>query len=239
MREHPVTDEDIVLEIAAVASRESLLQEFEEIENDPNAGDISSEGAESLHSSVMHGFSQYRKRQARKRALRRGIGRAACLVLLLIFASFAAMRVDAARIAVANYMIKTFPQFSEIHYDAHSNALPPLGWQLPYYPTWLPEGTRVVRLQTEDANNYYIWYMDRDGYEFHFAVFPAANQPYAYDTENMEQEEISVNGITAIFAYDRQRNIHTLILPMAENVIMIRGKLSEYDIKTIAEKIHM
>lgn len=54
----------------------------------------------------------------------------------------------------------------------------------------------------------------------------------------MEQEEIDINGFVAILSYDKQRNVHTLIVPMLESVIMIRGQLSENDITKIAERIN-
>ena len=237
-KQDPITDEDIIVEIAAIASRENTIREFEKIANDPDAPDLSLEAAESLHQSVMADFARYRKKQAKKKAARRALRVAACFAVLVVSLSFVLIQVDAARVAVVNYVIKTFPQYSEIHYDVESNAYPPLGWKSPYYPTWLPEGTRVVRIQIEDGKNHYIGYKDRDGYEFQFCVFSAAAEYPAYDTENMEQEEIDINGFVAILSYDKQRNVHTLIVPMLESVIMIRGQLSENDITKIAERIN-
>lgn len=237
-REHPVTEEDIVMEIAATAYRDNLIREIEEIGNDPDAPDISPEAAASLHNSVMDIFAQYRKKQARKKTLRRARRVAACFVVLFIFLSIVVIQVDAARVVVVNYVIKTFPQYSEIHYDVESNAYPPLGWTSPYYPTWLPEGTKIVRIQIEDGKNHYIGYKDKDGYEFQFCVFSASSQYPAYDTENMATRIVRIGSYDAILSYDENRRIRTLIVPTLENVFMIRGQLSESDIMKIGERIN-
>lgn len=234
-------EEDVIMEIAAFAYRDSVNRHFEEIANDPDARDFSPEAAGRLHDKVMEQFAKRRRRHVRKKAARRILQIAACLIILCAVGSYTVFHVDAARIATANYIIKTFPQYSEVRYDTQMNARPPLGWISPYYPTWLPEGTRVVRLQIEDSTNHYIWYMDKDGYEFHFAVFPASEpgNAYGYDTENMSQEEISINGQAAILSYDKGRKICTLIVPTADHIIMLRGQLSESKIKKIAERINL
>ena len=235
-REHPVTDEDIIMEIAAVASRESIIREFEEIANDPNAPDISPEAAASLHNSVMDSFAQYRKKQARKKALRRVLRVAACFVVLFISLSIVVFKVDAARVAVVNYVIKTFPQYSEIHYDVESNAYPPLGWTSPYYPTWLPEGTKVTQIQIEDQSCF-VWYEDKDGYEFYFSVMSESNQIPAIDTENKEKHEILILDNKATMLYDEKRGIRSLILVTKENILVIQGAISESDAIKIGENI--
>ena len=233
--------EDVFMEIAAFAYRDSIDRQIEEIENDPNARDFSPEAAERLHNRVMEQFTKRRRKQARKKAVRRILQIAACVMILCVVISYTAFHVDAARIAAANYMIKTFSQYSEVHYDAQMNALPPIGWVSPYYPTWLPEGTRVERLQIEHSNGHYIWYADKNGREFHFSVFSAANADavYGYDTENTTQKELSINGQDAVLYYDMNRNIRTLIVPTADHFIMLQGLLSEDDIKKIAENIHL
>lgn len=233
--------EDVVMEIAAFAYRDSIDRQIEEIANDPNARDFSPEAAERLHNRVMEQFAKRRRKQARRKAARRILQIAACVMILCVVVSYTAFHVDAARIAAANYLIETFPQYSEVRYDAQMNALPPVGWVSPYYPTWLPEGTRVERLQIEHSTSHYIWYTDKDGYEFHFTVFPSANADlmYKYDTENMTQEEILINGQDAVLYYDMNRNIRTLIIPTADRIIMLRGLLSENNIKQIAESIHL
>lgn len=238
---HPLREEDVIMEIAAFAYRDSINRQFEEIANDPNARDFSPEAAERLHNKVMEQFAKRRRKQARKKAARRILQIAACLMILCIAVSYTAFHVDAARIATVNYIIRTFPQYAEVHYDAQMNAQPPLGWVSPYYPTWLPEGTKVERLQIEDSTSHYIWYTSKDGYEFHFAVLPAANvgEAYKYDTENMEQEEISVKGKDAVLYYDKNRNIRTLIVPVTDHIIMLRGRLSEDEIEKIAERINL
>lgn len=226
------------MEIAAAAYRDNLIQEIEGIGNDPDAPDISPEAAASLHNSVMDSFAQYRKKQAKKKATRRILCVAACFVVLFVSFSVVAVQVDAARVAVVNYIIKTFPQYSEIHYDVECNAYPPLGWTSPYYPTWLPEGTKIVRIQIEDGKNHYIGYKDRDGYEFQFCVFSSASEYPAYDTENMTTRIVRIGAYDAILSYDEMRRIRTLVVPTLENIFMIRGTISEVDIVKMGERIN-
>lgn len=237
-KQDPITDEDIIVEIAAIASRENTIREFEKIANDPDAPDLSLEAAESLHQSVMADFARYRKKQAKKKAARRALRVAACFAVLVVSLSFVLIQVDVARVAVVNYVIKTFPQYSEIHYDVESNAYPPLGWKSPYYPTWLPEGTRVIRIQIEDNKNHYIGYKDRDGYEFQFCVFSATSEYPAYDMENMTTQIVRIGAYDAILSYDEMRRIRTLVVPTLENIFMIRGTISEFDIVKIGERIN-
>ena len=237
----PLRKEDLAMGAAAFAYRESIDRQIEEIEKDPDAPDFSPEAAERLHSKVMEQFAKRRRKKARQKAARRILQVAACLLILCVAVSFTVLQVDAARIATANYIIQTFPQYAEIRYDAQMNALPPIGWAFPYYPTWLPEGTRVVRLQIEDSTNYYIGYMKKNGSEFHFAVFPADKQSglYGCDAENMLPKEISINGRAASLSYDEERNIRTLIFSTTDHVIMLRGVLSKDEIIKIAENINL
>ena len=233
--------EDVIMEIAAFAYRDSIDRQIEEIANDPTARDFSPEAAERLHKKVMEQFAKRRRKQVRRKAARRILQIAACLMILCIAVSYTAFHVDAARIAAANYLIETFSQYSVVRYDAQMNALPPIGWVSPYYPTWLPEGTKVEHLQIEDSTSHYIWYAEKNGREFHFAVFSAADVDlvYKYDTENTAWKDTSINGKAAVLYYDKDRNIRTLIVPITDHIIVLQGQLSESDFKKIAESIHL
>ena len=237
----PLRKEDLAMGAAAFAYRESIDRQIEEIEKDPNAPDFSPEAAERLHSKVMEQFAKRRRKKARQKAARRILQVAACLLILCVAVSFTVFQVDAARIATANYIIKIFPEYAEIRYDSNMNAQPPIGWVSPYYPTWLPEGTRVVYLQIDDSTNYYIGYMKKNGSEFHFAVFPISkpSDAYGYDAENMSKDEISINGRAAILSYDEERNIRTLVFSAADRVITLRGVLSKDEIIKIAESVNL
>lgn len=70
-RDRSSREEDIIMETAAFAYRNSVDRQFEEIANDPDACDFSPEAAERLHNEVMAGFSKHRRKQARKKAARR------------------------------------------------------------------------------------------------------------------------------------------------------------------------
>lgn len=234
----PVHDEDIILELAAIAYRDQMNRELDEIAGDTDAPSVSPEAAKRIHDNVMNNFAQFRKKKARKKRRRRILRIAACLLLLCVLLPIGLYQVDAARVAAANYMIRTFPQCSEIHYDEQNNALPPIGWRLPYYPTWLPEGTRVTQIQTED-NDDHIWYKDKDGYEYRFAILADVIQASLFDTENMYQQSIDINGYEAILSYDRERRIRALVIPLPDCVLMIRGKISEMDIIKIGEHINI
>lgn len=235
-KQDPITDEDIIVEIAAIASRENTIREFEKIANDPDAPDLSLEAAESLHQSVMADFARYRKKQAKKKAARRALRVAACFAVLVVSLSFVLIQVDAARVAVVNYVIKTFPQYSEIHYDVESNAYPPLGWKSPYYPTWLPEGTRVTKIQIKDQSCF-VWYEDKDGYEFYFSVMDKIDPSPAIDTENKEKKEVLIFNNKAVILYDEKKEIRTLVIVTNDNILVIQGVISENDTIKIGESI--
>lgn len=231
---HPVSEEDVIMEIAAHAYRDRMNHEFDEIANDTDSPDLSPEAVERLHNDVMNRFKRLRKKKERRRRIRRELVAFATFVFCIAIGSGC---VYAARANIANFIIQNFEQYSEIHYDAESNAQPPIGWSSPYYPTWLPEGTSVKRLQLEKQNSI-IWFKDKDGYEFQFVVIPVANQIPAYDTENMVQEELTINEWNAILSYDEKRNIYTLMIPLSEDVIMIWGQLSRSEITKIAQRIN-
>lgn len=236
--EQPVQDADVLLELAAIAYRDKMNRELDEIANDADAPSVSPEAAQRIHNNVMNGFAQFRKKKARKRRRRRILRIAACLLLLCIILPIGIYQVDAARIAAANYIIRTFPQYSEIRYDVQNNALPPIGWNLPYYPAWLPEGTRVTRLQTNEYENY-IWYKDKDGYEFEFDVLANVLLTTLFDSENMYQRDITINGYDAILSYDDIRCIQALVIPLPDCVLMIRGQISETEIIKMGEHINI
>lgn len=234
---HPVREEDVIMEIAALAYRDNVNRKIEEIANDTDAPSVPPETANIIHNSVMNDFAQFRKKKARKRRRRRILRITACLLILCIALPLGIYHVDAARIATVNFIIKTFPQYSEIHYDVQSNALPPIGWTLPYYPTWLPEGMKVTRISTTSQSDF-IWYTDADGYEFRFFVLSDSMQIPAFDEEDMESHGTTINGHDAVLSYSSKKNIYTLVIPVDDCILILRGSLSETDICKMGEKIN-
>lgn len=233
--DQPVGHEDVIMQIAALAYRDHIDREFEEIANDPNAPELPPEMATEIHNSVMNDFAQFRKKKARKRRRRRILRITACLLVLCIILPIGLYQVDAARVATVNFIIKTFPQYSEIHYDMQSNALPPIGWKQPYYPTWLPDGMKVTHIDATPQGDY-IWYADADGYEFCFFVLSDFRQMPFYDDEDTESQDITINGYAAVISYSSKKNIYTLVIPIKDCMLFLCGSLSEADICKIGEK---
>lgn len=233
----PVEHEDVIMQIAALAYRDRLNRELEEIVRDSSGPELPSEAAAEIHNSVMHDFAQFRKKETRKKRRRQILRMTACLILLCIVLPIGIYQIDAARIATVNYIIKTFPKYSEIHYDLQSNALPPIGWKLPYYPTWLPEGTKVIQIDAAPRSDY-IWYRDIYGHEFHFVVITDTGHVPAYDDEDMVRREVTINGYSSILSYSKKENARTLVIPIEDCILILRGSLSETDICKIGEKIN-
>lgn len=233
----PVGHEDVIMQIAALAYRDHIDREFREIAGDPNVPEFPPEMATEIHNSVMNDFAQFRKKKARKRRRRRIMRIIACLLVLCIVLPIGLYQVDAARVATVNFIIKTFPQYSEIHYDVQNNALPPIGWKLPYYPTWLPEGMKVFRIETSDQGDF-IWYTDADGYEFSFFVLSDFRQMPFYDDEDTESQDITINGHDAVLSYSPKKNIYTLVIPINDCMLFLCGSMSETDLCKIGENIN-
>lgn len=234
----PVEHKDVILQIAAFAYRDSVDREFEKIAADPDIPELPPEAAAEIHNSVMRDFAQFRRKKMQKQRRRWIVRACACLVLLCMVLPFGIYQIDAARVATVNYIIKTFPEYSEIHYDVESNALPPIGWKLPYYPTWLPEGAKVTSIDILPQGDI-IRYRNIYGHEFHFAVITDTEYISAYDDENMIYGDATINGYPAILAYSEEKNIRLLIIPVEDCILILRGTISETNICKIGEKINL
>lgn len=235
--ERPVEHKDVILEIAALAYRDTLDREFDKIAADPDIPELPPEAAAEIHNSVMRDFAQFRRKKMQKQRRRWIVRACACLVLLCTVLPFGIYQIDAARVATVNYIIKTFPEYSEIHYDEQNNALPPIGWKQPYYPTWLPEGTRVTSIEILPQGDI-IRYRNIYGHEFHFIVINDIKDISAYDDENMMRQEVTINGCSAILAYSEEKNIRLLMIPIEDCILLLRGAISETDVCKIGEKIN-
>lgn len=229
-------NEELIMKTAAIAYENAMLQEMEELENDSEGEDMSPEAAERLHNSVMQMLADLRKKQMRKFILLRVLQVVVCIVVVLGVGLFVAFQVDASRSGISNFLINTFSQYSEVEYDAQANALPPVGWESPYYPLWLPEGTRVMKITLLDQDQY-IWYQDPYGHEFSFAVLPRTSQTLSVDSEGMISKEITVSGQSATLAHSEDGAAQSLTLVTPQNVLRVDGALSESDIVKIAENL--
>ena len=150
----------------------------------------------------------------------------------------AVFQVDAARSGIANYLISSFPQFAEIQYDSYDNAKPPFGWSSPYYPAWLPEGSKVTKVLMESQGDF-VWYEDSKNHEFQFTVLTETIQGPSFDEEDMESEKVDINGHSATLFYTKDRRIHSLVIPKLDTILIITGEISADEVMKIGESINL
>ena len=228
--------DDFALEAAGVVYREYLFKEFEDIENDPDAEDLPDEMIQQLNHNVIKEFRRIQCREKGKRRYRRILQVAACITVIMLLLPTAVFQVDAARSGIANYLISSFPQFAEIQYDSYDNAKPPFGWSSPYYPAWLPEGSKVTKVLMESQGDF-VWYEDEEGYTFQFAVIKDVAHRPSFNEENMLSEKREIKEHEATLLYTMDRCTHYLVIPLTDAVVIISGNLSENQIIKIGENI--
>lgn len=233
---HTSEIDDLALEAAGLAYREQLFKEFEEIENDPDARDLSAGKIQQLDHNIMKGFREIHSREKGKVRRRRIVQVAACIAAIVILLPTVVFQVDAARSEIANYLISSFSQFAEIQYDSSDNAKPPLGWTSPYYPTWLPEKSTIIKVLMESQGDF-VWYQDEEGYTFQFAVIKDVAHRPSFNEENMMSEKREIKEHEATLFYTMDRCTHYLVIPLTDAVVIISGNLSEDQIIKIGENI--
>lgn len=228
--------DDFALEAAGVVYREYLFKEFEDIENDPDAEDLPDEMIQQLNHNVIKEFRRIQCREKGRRRYRRILQVAACITVIMLLLPTAVFQVDAARSGIANYLISSFPQFAEIQHDSYDNAKPPFGWSSPYYPAWLPEGSKVTKVLMESQGDF-VWYQDEEGYTFQFAVIKDVAHRPSFNEENMLSEKREIKEHEATLLYTMDRCTHYLVIPLTDAVVIISGNLSENQIIKIGENI--
>lgn len=230
--------DDFALEAAGVVYREYLFKEFEDIENDPDAEDLPDEMIQQLNHNVIKEFRRIQCREKGRRRYRRILQVAACITVIMLLLPTAVFQVDAARSGIANYLISSFPQFAEIQYDSYDNAKPPFGWSSPYYPAWLPEGSKVTKVLMESQGDF-VWYEDSKNHEFQFTVLTETIQGPSFDEEDMESEKVDINGHSATLFYTKDRRIHSLVIPKLDTILIITGEISADEVMKIGESINL
>lgn len=173
-----------------------------------------------------------RERGKHKRARRLKI--AACFFAFLFASSSIAVSVKASRAGIANYLIASFDQFSEIRYDTDQNARPPLGWFNRYFPTWLPADYTVAHISLE-AQADIIWYKDRAGHELSFCVMGTTE--LNIDTENMTSTPLLIHAYQAQLYAAADGRTYTLVIPMEDSIIVISGEITFENIVAVANSI--
>lgn len=230
--------DDFALEAAGVVYREYLFKEFEDIENDPDAEDLPDEMIQQLNHNVIKEFRRIQCREKGRRRYRRILQVAACITVIMLLLPTAVFQVDAARSGIANYLISSFPQFAEIQYDSYDNAKPPFGWSSPYYPAWLPEGSKVTKVLMESQGDF-VWYEDSKNHEFQFTVLTETIQGPSFDEEDMGSEKVDINGHSATLFYTKDRRIHSLVIPKLDTILIITGEISADEVMKIGESINL
>lgn len=174
-----------------------------------------------------------RKRRRRARYLLRT---AAAVALIACISVPLAFTVDASRVAVANFLIQNFDQFSRITYDVENNAKAPVGWTSEYYPQWLPEGYQFDQIVYNDKKSS-IWYTSQSNYWIYFSILSQGTLPEV-DTENMVSFDCKIGSYSAELHLKKDKTSSLIIIFAPESIITIQGSLTENEILKIANSIH-
>lgn len=224
-----------VLKTAGIAYKDYLTEVFMEADQDPTLPNLPKKLSDEMNYAVEKGFESIKKCERRQRWAKRKRKIAVCFVVSFMALSTLALSVRASRANIANYLISTFTEFAEIHYDKDQNAQPPVGWFSDYYPTWLPEDFKILEISFE-AQADIIRYQDGVKHEIAFIVMDAEQQP-SVDTENMMVEPVSLQGYKAQLFASTDRRTHTLVLPLDDHVIIISGEISKEAIMLIGDHV--
>ena len=191
-----------------------------------------------FHAELDAAFSRGTKAGAHppKKKLKRALQICAALALAFTLLVPVPYYVSAsARTFFASALIENFSYFSSIRYDTQNDAIMPVGWKSKYYPQSVPESFYYKEVYITD-NEGAICYSSPLRKDIQFCVWPTSI-PLQFDTENMTQKNIEINSHPAALYCNEEGTERVLIIMLPDNILMVRGALSETEILEMGQSI--
>ena len=221
---------EYLLRSAVLTSIEKNAKEFDDLD--------SMELDPVFHAELDAAFSRGTKAGAHppKKKLKRALQICAALALAFTLLVPVPYYVSAsARTFFASALIENFSYFSSIRYDTQNDAIMPVGWKSKYYPQSVPESFYYKEVYITD-NEGAICYSSPLRKDIQFCVWPTSI-PLQFDTENMTQKNIEINSHPAALYCNEEGTERVLIIMLPDNILMVRGALSETEILEMGQSI--
>lgn len=160
----------------------------------------------------------------------------AAVVLLVITISFTALLLvsPTARAYVENIIKEIYAEYNNYRFSTKETTVEEGDYALGY----IPEGFELVHERHGESGNNVLTYENRDKDVLVFTYAPASNVSHGIDNENLIHEDIEINGMEGIIAYDSVHDKFTAIVLLDANIsLSITTHLSRAETIKIAENI--
>lgn len=237
---------DSFLTYIGKGAEDSMLSEFDEWEKkNPNINVPKDTELKIL--AMTNEFQKKYNKKVMQKSIRR-FGKVACLALIIIATVFtiAVVSVDALRIRVFDFLLQDEGEYRVVDSietsteDSHIKELVPDDWKSFFYPSYLPDGYKLVETEgvvnSEGLENIKIIFFQNEGQDLiTFSQELMDNNQLLVDNEDVDSSKILINGDNAFLT--SKNGFTTIIWNHNQYQFMISGSLDHETLIKIAENL--